>query len=730
MIEKLTQAKRLVEAFIALMVGRSARIHWDTRGSMDSEGGIHLPPPKTGDAAEIALLTRLAVHEGGHLLQTEQGFADRLSRDELTIFNCLEDPRMEGRQVQRFPGASLVLSRGLDEMLQGIEDRLDETLAAMPERAVHLDMLLRGFLAVAPHGPFARRGPAMLQRIAAHLDESQRTAIDETVARLPELTTSLDAEEAARRFLARLRELETPPQQGDQDQQDQQQDEQQQDQLQDEATPDGGGAGDGPQPPSDEQEPGGAGAPPPEGSDAQDGQDGTADQREPSNGAEANGNQRSGEPGGGSEAADGEPSGDEQANGAGKEPPQASQQSGPQDGQAGEGQPSDSGSDAGNPAGGAGNAQSKGGSESSSAASADTPAPAEQQQASQGGQGGSQPPQAADGFDLGQLLRDAHVARYGASDVAEETAAANEGSAELAEEELQRVAALLAQADPAGPLEDLVEASLVALAAAGESEDGDTPVEAASSGAGMSLATAPTGPVVQLETRLQGVQSRLVTVLQRELQDKRRRPTRSAYAGRVMPQRFWRLGAMGDTKVFVHRQPAAGIDAAATVLLDSSDSMDEQLTVAAEVTMAFSLALQRLGVRTRVARFPGTETVTETIQRFGESARACVHRCAELEASGGTPIGAAVALETPALIQQRRLKNVLAVVTDDAPGDKPTLAAALERANELDILVVGVGIGCDIRMWIPHSVSVQSVNELPDALARLFRENITEKLAA
>lgn len=724
MIEKLTQAKRLVEAFIALMVGRSARVHWDTRGSMDSEGGIHLPPPKTGDAAEIALLTRLAVHEGGHLLETEQGFADRLSRDELTIFNCLEDPRMEGRQVQRFPGASLVLSRGLDEMLQGIEDKLDATLAAMPERAVHLDMLLRGFLAVAPHGPFARRAPAMLERIAAHIDESQRTAIDETVARLPELSTSLDAEEAARRFLARLRELETPPQQYDQEQQ---QDQQQQD----EAAPEGSDNGDGPEPPPEEQESGEAGAPQPQGSDTQGSQDETGDQGNEPEGAAANDNERSGnQPGAESQSADGDPSGNEDANGAGQEASGASQPSGSQSDHAGAGQPSTPGSEAGDPAAAAaGDAQSnEGGSEASTAPSSSSAHP--EQQEAQNGPNGSQPEGAGDGFDLGQLLRDAHVARYGASEGAQETAAANEDSAELGDEDLQRVAALLAQADPAGTLEDLVEASLVALAAAGEAEHGDAAVEGTSEGAGMSLASAPAGPVVQLETRLQGVQSRLVTVLQRELQDKRRRPTRAAYAGRVMPQRFWRLGAMGDTKVFVHRQPAAGIDAAATVLLDSSESMDEQLTVAAEVTMAFSLALQRLGVRTRVARFPGTETVTETIQRFGESARACVHRCAELEASGGTPIGAAVALETPALIQQRKLKNVLAVVTDDAPGDKPTLAAALERANELDILVVGVGIGCDIRMWIPNSVSVQSVNELPDALARLFRENITEKLAA
>jgi len=79
---------------------------------------------------------------------------------------------------------------------------------------------------------------------------------------------------------------------------------------------------------------------------------------------------------------------------------------------------------------------------------------------------------------------------------------------------------------------------------------------------------------------------------------------------------------------------------------------------------------------------------------------------------------------------QRKLKNILVLVTDDDPGDKETLAAALARAQEFDVLVVGVGIGCDIRAWIPNSVMVRDVNELPAALARLFRESISEKLAA
>ena len=82
-----------------------------------------------------------------------------------------------------------------------------------------------------------------------------------------------------------------------------------------------------------------------------------------------------------------------------------------------------------------------------------------------------------------------------------------------------------------------------------------------------------------------------------------------------MTQRFWRLGTLGDTKVFVQKRDASGIDAAATVLLDSSYSMKKQLRVAAEVAMAFSMAMQRLGVRTRLVRFPGSETVTETLSR-------------------------------------------------------------------------------------------------------------------
>lgn len=721
MNHNLTQAKRLVEAFIALMIGRKAQVQWGEKSSFDIEGVIHLPVPQTGDAAEIALLTRLAVHESGHLLETDSGYADRLTPEEATIFNVLEDPRMERRQVQRFPGASLVLSRGLDEMLQGIEGRLDEILEAMPERAVQLDMLMRGFLEVAPHGPIGRHAPRILDRLAPRITDAQRAAIDEAVARLPALATSVEAEDVARAFLARLREEEAPPLPEEAPDPQEQQDPSDPDQEPDEAE-----AEQGAQPGQDESEQCDSDAQPPESNElgGGTGSDSTPDEKNEANGANdgaPSANDGSAAPeSGGSDAAnqgseDGGAPGPHGDDGAQGQASGANSGSG-SDGDTGAGDGSDSKTE--DSAGQQSDGRDAGSSGAASPSSA------------QPGNDPGTPPTEGEPFDLGQLLREAHVARYGRPEADHGAASADQAAAALSDGELQRVAALLAQVDPSAPLEELVQASLLALAASAGNEDGEDLNDSPGSGAGMALAV-PTSPASVAEARLQGVQSRLVTVLQRELQDKRRRPTRTAYGGgRVMTSRFWRLGGLGDTKVFVQKRPAGGIEAAATVLLDSSDSMRLRLPEAAEVTMAFSLALQRLGVRTRVVRFPGIDTVTETIQRFGEPARSCVHRCAELAASGGTPIGAAVALETPALLEQRKLKKVLVVVTDDEPGDPWVLEAALERAAELDILVVGVGIGCDISSSIPNSVAVEDVNELPDALARLFRDNITEKLAA
>lgn len=796
MTQTMMMAKRFIEGFIALMMGRQVPVHWNGRSSITRDGEICLPPPQTGEAAEIALLTRLAVHECGHLVHTEKGWADRLSSEELGIFNALEDPRMEKAQKDQYPGASVVLSRGLDELLPRIGETLGQKVQANPRCALELDLLVRGFMALAPHPPLVRHGPGLLELLAPSISAAERDAVDEAVALLANASGSLDAEQIARGLLARLKaaEQQTPPAEPDDDaggnesaaDQDAQQDPADADQkaaegdqqepqtppeptAQEESAEDN--AGDQREESTPESTDDQAGAQPEvdqggkQDSADPDQEAAKGDQQQPQMPPESMAQEDSAEDHAGDQREESAPdsandqAGAQQANagasqqtpdsegGQGGKPEESGSPEAAAGGQSSEGMPANPG-EASDIAGGSessGESQAAPGQQSGDKADDSNQLGDQQSQEESSGQAepetpsngqrSSEPAGAdnADGdvdspLDLGALLREALAQRYGGAEGGEQSE--SEALIPMTGDELEKLRSVLAGADSDQSLEQLLEISLMALAGA---EDGENNGEGdPGQGAGMFLA-GPRSPDHgnALQSRLQGVQSRLVTVIQRELQDKKRQPTRSAHAGsRIMPQRFWRLRTLGDTKVFAKPRLAGGIDAAATVLVDSSYSMKERLSAAAEVALAFSLALQRLGVKTKVVRFPGAQTVTETLQRFGEPARACVQRCSSLIADGGTPVGAACILEMEELLEQRRLKNLLAVVTDDDPGDPETLAAAIAAAHDQDVLVVGVGIGCDIRAWIPTSVSVANVEELPDALRQLFRENISTKLTA
>jgi hypothetical protein len=761
MTERVVMAMRLVEGFIGLMMGRRVQVNWNNRASVTPDGVINLPQPKTGDAAEIALLTRLGTHECGHLKHTDAGSSDRLSREEHAVFNALEDPRMERAQTQTYPGATVILSRGLDEMLPTIAEGLDERLQADPGQALSLDVLFRGYLALAPHGPMQRHAPGLLQKLAAVISQEEREAIDEAMGLLAAAQGSRDAEKIAQGLLARLApppapeppvppdeaaaepegakepesEGSTPPKSADGEPESSETETP----ADSASTDDGESQSDGTEPQqlapahSQEQEGGkspatndadapeqgqGGGQSEPSGSDNPD-SDGQADDAADSAGSDAGGASPNGEP------AEEQPTGNEgQAGSPGDQSQDASsgESNGGQSAQAGDGSAASGEPEAGDAA------QEPGSTGNEAPGSTDVQA--ETSPAEEGGKQGAaaQAKAPSEPVDLGTLIREAIVNRYGPSKDAEDDPA-DEPLAAMTEADLDRIRAVLAAATPDGQLEQLLEASLVALAQS-PGDNGESGEGGPSGGAGMYLA-GPTGTSNAMQSRLQGVQSRLVTVLQRELQDRKRKPTRAAHAGgRIMTNRFWRLSTLGDTKVFAKSRLASGMDAAATVLVDSSWSMNSSLAEALQVAMGFSLAMQRLAIKTRVVRFPATETVTETLQSFGESPRACVDRCARISASGGTPVGTATALELPILLAQKRQKNFLVIVTDDDPGDPEVFLAAIREAHQKDVLVVGVGIGCDIRGVIPASVSVQSVDELPDALTRLFRENISTKLAA
>lgn len=737
-------AMRLIEAFVALIVGRPVPIAWDDRASIDGMGVIHLPRPRSGDATEVALLTRLAVHEAGHELHTEKGFADRLDSLELRIFNVLEDPRMEREQCNEYPGAALILSRGMDEMLARLEANL-ETGQGPAGHALQLDLLIRGYLALTPHAAIQQRAPRMLELLAPGVSDKERAATEAALAALTAAETSLDGEQIAQALVATLRQKdapEEPPQPELQSQPPSAEPGDEPEPLADPEPPMGEpeGSADGqPNRGADEEgeldakdQPDGESSPAKEAADQSDGagENVGAEEAPAAKGGDANTDSAADAPAGAGDAAGGPAAaGDSNAESGGDLQP-ADGAAGGQDlpGSApASAASSPSGSDSpadGVPGGDASDALPQGGGDEPGDGDAGPPGapPTAAEQAAGAGEG-DQP-----AIDLGSLLRETLAQKYGSADDPSEDVGEIEP---LSADELERVrVAVSAEHDD---LDKLLEATLLAVAAAPADPNAGDGAVAVTGGASMvAAAGADSDVAVAQQGRLQGVQSRLVNVLQRELQDRKRRPRKAAHAGgRIVAQRFWRLAKLGDTRLFAAPREVGGIDAAACLLVDASLSMRERLQQALDVTMAFSLALQRLNVRTKVVRFPASDTaVVETLQGYGESPRACVKRCANLSTPGWTPVGAAASIELQELLQQKRLKNVLAIVTDDEPGDPDLYLAALEHARANDVVVIGVGIGCNISGWIPESVAITDVNELPDALAGLFRGTIAQKLTS
>ncbi len=674
MSDNVMMAQRLIAGFVGLMVGTQVPIRWGDRAAMSSGGAIYLPQPQTGDAAEIALLTRLAVHEAGHKAHTVPGFQERLSNEEAGFFNAMEDPRMEAVLMSTYPGARLILERGLSDMLVRLEQRVESGII-QGDIAVQLALLIQGSMAVAPTASLETAAPRLLQALSGAIDEKHQEAITAAVQKLPRMLTSLAAEQAAKDMVASLRQVE-PPQP-----------------PQDEVP---GGEGDSDQPSQDEEA----------GDDQKDG-GGATDSPSDEEGDESS-EQPSAAAG---ETADGA---DEETSGAPSSADAGAQNVDREDEDGGSGSSSQN--------------------ETAADAEATERGPSGNASGSDNGDAGGQSVE-GDGFapsaDLGELLRDTHAAKYGEI-VSEreqgQTAADVEVQEPPSDQEVQLLRKLLESASPEASLDELVAMAAAVLQGSDAKEVGN-PEDQVSTGADYSLGDGSVTTSV-LDVRLQGVQSRLVNVLQRELQDKRKRNNRHAQAGgRISPQRHWRLKALGDTKIFRAPRPASGIEAAATILVDKSDSMEHQLAVATEVALAFSLALQRIGrIRTRTAVFPGFGTITETLQAFGESPRVCARRCATLVASGGTPIGAAVAIEVGLLMALGVAKRVLVVVTDDEPGDAKVLEQSLQHARANGVTVIGVSIGCDIRRFVPDSVSIGAIGELPDALARLFREDMVSLL--
>lgn len=731
-VGKIATAQRVIAGLMSLILGKKSTVEWGRSASCGESGVIGLPRPKTGEADEIALLTRLAVHEAGHVEHSDFDCIEGLDGNVKALMNALEDPRIELEQVKTFPGAALILNRGLEDSIRVVDSMLDADNPSHSADLVTVNVLLKGYRKLVPHQAIKASADGLVAKGNQILGDAGVAAVDQAIGQLVGCVNTAGAVTLARELWQALQ----PP---EPEQQETQQSGSPDQQQQDKSEADNGGEdkqdGAGEVDKTKEQQPGDAsedaGSP-----DAEDEPDAASPEGDSAGGESPKSDAADGESGGGP---GGDGNGDDESrsdasDAAGDENQLASGKAGESGGgdfqsntpeaaignsEPGHGEQEDGSQEQGvngNPSPGAHN------QESSDAGNGCNSQDSQKSEVGQGKRGGNGKLDlnSAKGTDLGSLLVKAYELKFGEPDVDAPGLAMAAEKTTATDEFTQLVAAALERAaDDGESLERALELIEVALDAGGGNATGKV-------------------SVLDATANLNGAVSRLVRIFTKELQDKRRRNVKLAPAGgHVASNRVWRLKSLGDTNVFKVTTSTCGIDAAVMVFLDRSASMRTCIIDAAKAALACSQALERISkVKTAVEMFPGYAGDignTVTLQAFGQSARQVVKRVSEVDAEGGTPLAEALREAIPKLLAQRVKKRIAFLITDGIPNDRVMALDEIEKAETQGVEFVGIGIGeygKAIEGLTPFSVCINEASELPDAFEKLFRGNIALKLVA
>lgn len=752
-LPKIATAKRVIAGFLNLMLGQKTTVVWGQQTAYFADGVIALPHPKVGDAQEIAILMRKAVHEAGHRMHTDLAAIEGLTEGVKGLWNALEDPRIEYLQTQKYKGAALLLNQGFEELFLQYEQSLDPNAPEHKARLVVLNVLIKGSRSLAVHSGYLAPADCVVANGDQVLGINGVQAVDHAVAALVHCQNTSDVVALAEWLYSELQPSKPEQQSPSLAQPDGEPDGEK---VEDQAgQPDGEsqGAQGETQPgqseaPADSAQP----DPPPSNSQASDPTDGAAGKSESAGAAETEDDAKDAQPEGDAASAAGEaetgvpsvsPEGDGQKESAAasdqdaSQPPDQSGSSGTEDGET---LPSEQPVSVENP-------------ESPKAHNQENPASQPTPQGAPGEAGGAAKGQAqgpgapaelnfnsAEDFDLGQMLQEAYEAKYGASDVDDPSLGKEPDKTEPDEKFTQLLASSF---DRSAQDDQSLEKALVdlenelAASTAGEVDESENENEhdvLLGPGTGNDRGQAQ---ALEGNSALVGVASRLVRLFTKELQDKRRRNVKLQPAGgRVASQQAWRLKALGDTRVFSTRASVCGIDAAVTILLDRSGSMSDCIVDAAKAALACAQAFERISrVKTSIEFFPGLTggEVSVTLQAYGQSARQIAHRVTEIDAGGGTPLAQALVDVVPKLLVQRVKKHMVLLITDGSPNDADGARKRIEESRNAGVEFLGIGIGEGgkaIQGFIPYSIVVNGVSELPDAFEALFRSSFASALTA
>lgn len=215
------------------------------------------------------------------------------------------------------------------------------------------------------------------------------------------------------------------------------------------------------------------------------------------------------------------------------------------------------------------------------------------------------------------------------------------------------------------------------------------------------------------------LRARLQAALETALRERR---TTTDTGRRIHQGRLSRL-AVGNPRIFVHKQRKSGLDTAIQILVDRSASMrGHRINVAMQSALAVMTALEGTnGIATATSLFPQPVTLTG----FEEKLAMTRHRY-EPDALGGTPLTEALLWSARQnLAHRREHRKMLIVLTDGQPNDPGSAQKVVAMMQRHGIETIGVGIEhMAVREIFPSHTVIGNVDELPNQLFELIQRKL------
>jgi len=234
-----------------------------------------------------------------------------------------------------------------------------------------------------------------------------------------------------------------------------------------------------------------------------------------------------------------------------------------------------------------------------------------------------------------------------------------------------------------------------------------------------------------LLSEVRGTTSKVRAQLAGMVQAKDRCGLSTRRAGKRLDVSKLHRAALGDTRVFLHREEKQRQNTAVHLLVDMSGSMDSSAAnpphmIARKAALALALALDAIPkVSPAVTFFCGNnQNPVRIAVKHGESVQANAGRFGVLP-DGGTPMAEGIWYAAFELSKRREDRKMLIVITDGSPNSFLATEKAIALCEASEVEVIGIGVGTtSVRNLFSKSIVISDFNDLQKTLFQLMEKSL------